>query len=280
MQILPAKFTRHFTLRLHSRVRMKRRQDDSLEPLIHNTIKKAKNIKDIPYNLAVLSTVEDGMPDDFDLEEQMDQEKTMEDCNQFLERKDALFDDVNTAKLQIQSRLSGVSLPAVELVRLDDQYSKLSCALERVLKEGKGGSIMLLGPRGSGKTSLVNKVLHEIRDANQKFNSKPFLDIRLNGFLQTDDKVALREIVRQLNLENELMGVKLGSFSDCLEFIVYALKSSSWSGSPLFFVLEEIDLFAMHPKQALLYNLLDMSQSSKTPIFVIGLAAKLVFLII
>lgn len=249
---------------------MKRRQ---LEPLLHNTIKKAKNVQDIPYNIAALSVVEDESPDDFDFEQQMEQDVTL-DNNQYLERKDALLDDVCNAKKQIQGRLSGTT--CTELVRLDDQYSKLTCALERVIKEGKGGSIMLLGPRGSGKTSLVNRVLHEIRETNQKFGSKPFLEIRLNGFLQTDDKIALREIVRQLNLESELMGVKLGSFADCLEFIVYALKSSTWSGSPLFFVLEEIDLFAMHPKQALLYNLLDMSQSSKTPIFVIGLTAKLV----
>jgi hypothetical protein len=252
---------------------MKRLQDH--EPESIKTVKKARNVQEIPYNVAALHTMEDGMPDDFDFEQQMDQQDN-ESNDQYLDRKNASLDDVDTAKRQVQSRLSGVGTMFVDMIRLDNQYSKLSCALERVVKEGKGGSIMLLGPRGSGKTMLVNRVLNELRQANQKFSLNPFVEIKLNGYLQTDDKIALREIVRQLNLENELMGVKLGSFAECLEFIVYALKTSRFSDSPLVFILEELDLFALHPKQALLYNLLDMSQSSKTPIFVIGLSAKLV----
>jgi origin recognition complex subunit 4 len=256
-------------------MKLKRSQDE--EPVIHKIVKRARNVQEIPYNIDALNAVEDGLPDDFDFEQQMEQEEISEQSDRYLDRRMASLDDVDTARRQVQSRLSGVGTPFVDLVRLDDQYSKLNCTLERSIKEGKGGSMMLLGPRGSGKTTLVNRVLHELREAHQKFGSKPFVEIRLNGYLQTDDKIALREIVRQLNLENEVMGVKLGSFAECLDFIVFALKSSSWSGSPLFFILEEIDLFALHPKQVLLYNLLDMSQSSKTPIFVIGLTSKLVF---
>ena len=40
--------------------------------------------------------------------------------------------------------------------------------------------------------------------------------------------------------------------------------------------MEELDLFAQHSKQSLLYNLLDASQSSQTPVFVLGTTSKLV----
>ena len=58
------------------------------------------------------------------------------------------------ARCQIQARLSGAQIP--DLIRLDDQYSKLSCALNRVITEQKGGSVLLMGPRGTGKTMVCS----------------------------------------------------------------------------------------------------------------------------
>lgn len=50
-------------------------------------------------------------------------------------------------------------------------------------------------------------------------------------------------------------------------------KSSS---RPVFFILEEFDLFAHHKNQTLLYNLLDVSQSAQAPVAVVGLTCRLV----
>ena len=44
---------------------------------------------------------------------------------------------------------------------------------------------------------------------------------------------------------------------------------------PVIFILENMDLLAEHPKQILLYNLFDISQSSKSPILVIGLTTRI-----
>ncbi len=69
------------------------------------------------------------------------------------------MDDITLAKNQIQARLSGAHIP--DLIRLDDQYSKLSCAIDRVVKEQKGSSLVLMGPRGTGKT-IVGFIIYEI----------------------------------------------------------------------------------------------------------------------
>ena len=41
------------------------------------------------------------------------------------------------------------------------------------------------------------------------------------------------------------------------------------------FVMDEFDMFALHPRQTLLYNLLDIAQSRKAPIAVLGCTARL-----
>lgn len=48
------------------------------------------------------------------------------------------------------------------------------------------------------------------------------------------------------------------------------------SSRPVFFILEEFDLFAHHKNQTLLYNLLDVSQSAQAPVAVVGLTCRLV----
>lgn len=53
------------------------------------------------------------------------------------------------------------------------------------------------------------------------------------------------------------------------------LKSGDKSSLPVIFILDEFDLFAQHPKQALLYNLFDAAQSAQNPMAVIGLTCRL-----
>ena len=60
---------------------------------------------------------------------------------------------------------------------------------------------MLLGPRGVGKTLLVDLVLQKSRDENKIFR-KDGLTVKLHGLLETDDKLALKQIAKQLKLEN------------------------------------------------------------------------------
>lgn len=74
------------------------------------------------------------------------------------------------------------------------------------------------------------------------------------------------------------------SFADCFSYIIsklYSTTSTSSSKRPLprpvvIFILEEFDLFALHPKQALLYNLFDVVQSSPNAIAVVASTCRVV----
>ena len=41
------------------------------------------------------------------------------------------------------------------------------------------------------------------------------------------------------------------------------------------FIMDEFDLFALHPRQTLLYNLFDIAQARKAPIAVVGLTTRI-----
>ena len=134
---------------------------------------------------------------------------------------------------------------------------------------------MLLGPRGVGKTLLVDLVLQKSRDENKIFR-KDGLTVKLHGLLETDDKLALKQIAKQLKLENVEGDRVFGSFAEHLEFLLSSLKSGDPNNSkPIVFVLEEFHLFCSHHNQTLLYNLFDMAQTRATPMVVIGISPEL-----
>lgn len=111
--------------------------------------------------------------------------------------------------------------------------------------------------------------------AESKSWSENVVVVQLNGFLQTDDKVSLKEITRQLHLENVVGDRVFGSFSDHLSFLLSSLKTGDKTSKPIIFVLEEFDLFCAHRNQTLLYNLFDTAQSRAVPICVIGVSCQI-----
>ncbi|KAF9437902.1 origin recognition complex subunit 4 [Entomortierella beljakovae] len=137
-------------------------------------------------------------------------------------------------------------------------------------------------------------VRHALQDIEQKFrvdttahkskkrkseedsNHKEFMVIHLNGLVQTDDRMALKEIMRQLSREGEAeMGDSNTSFADSLPSLLSFLKSGTKDQYPIIFILDEFDLFAQHTKQSLLYNLFDVAQSADWPIAVIGITCRM-----
>ncbi|KAJ2530636.1 origin recognition complex subunit 4, partial [Coemansia sp. RSA 1935] len=101
--------------------------------------------------------------------------------------------------------------------------------------------------------------------------------VHLNGFVHTTDRIALRDIARQLLITQDLEHVLIGSFADAFTYILNLLRSDDESTAipPVIFVLEEFDLLAQHPKQSLLYTLFDIAQSQQTPIAVLGVTARI-----
>nr|XP_045004006.1 origin recognition complex subunit 4 isoform X4 [Jaculus jaculus] len=160
-----------------------------------------------------------------------------------------------------------------ELFGVQVQYKHLIELLKRTAIHGESNSVLIIGPRGSGKTMLINHALKELMEIEVSEN---VLQVHLNGLLHINDKIALKEITRQLYLENVVGDKVFGSFAENLSFLLEALKKGDRTHScPVIFVLDEFDLFAHHKNQTLLYNLFDISQSAQTPLAVIGLTCRL-----
>ncbi|KAI9671070.1 MAG: hypothetical protein M1831_005155 [Alyxoria varia] len=197
------------------------------------------------------------------------------------------------------------------LVALTPERSKIHHLLHQTVAHGESNSLLLIGARGTGKTALVEDVLAELStDENHRDN---FHTIRLNGFFQTDDKLALREIWRQLGREMELdeheqreVGGGARNYADTLATLLALFShtpdtamddaqpnesgavngdntpqnatntdNAQIAAKSVLFILTEFDLFASRPRQTLLYNLLDIAQSQKAPIAVLGLSTRI-----
>ncbi|KAF9322764.1 origin recognition complex subunit 4, partial [Podila minutissima] len=180
---------------------------------------------------------------------------------------------VALASTAILARLSERS-PPVALVGLEEQYKYGTTALDRRL-------II------RNRMNIVRQALQELEKQFQApidtsststdtDGRKDFMVIHLNGMVQTDDRMALKEIMRQLSREGESeMGNTNTTFSDSLPSLLSFLKEGTRAQYPIIFILDEFDLFAQHTKQSLLYNLFDVAQSAEWPIAVIGLTCRL-----
>ncbi|CAE6536173.1 unnamed protein product [Rhizoctonia solani] len=185
---------------------------------------------------------------------------------------------------------------------------KLRALLCRTVETGEGNSCLLVGPRGSGKTRTVLRALRTLRSSGGRPQARPStppprsptkpggktkkggrtqqpvpspstfampIVIHLSGHAQTNDRLAMREIARQLVLQSgEALDVPLDEEEDLdegptgmhvptathLPQIVGALARQI---RPVIVVLDAFDLFAEHARQALLYCLLDTVQSCR-----------------
>ncbi|XP_071788843.1 origin recognition complex subunit 4-like [Asterias amurensis] len=176
----------------------------------------------------------------------------------------------------LRSRVCRNEIPPTDIIEesLKVQRQHLLDLIYRCAVQGESNSALVTGPHGGGKTMLVSSVLEEVKsDRNVRNN---LLIVRLNGLLQTDDKIAIQEITRQLRLDNVVGDKVFGSFAENLAFLLEALKTGNREeAQSVLFVLEEFDLFAHHKNQTLLYNLFDICQSAQTPIAVIGITRRL-----
>ncbi|OLY81115.1 Origin recognition complex subunit 4 [Smittium mucronatum] len=61
---------------------------------------------------------------------------------------------IQNAKNIIKRKLSGKEIP--QLVGVEKQHQTLYNVLERTVRHGESNSILILGPRGSGKTTVIS----------------------------------------------------------------------------------------------------------------------------
>ncbi|KAJ8953034.1 hypothetical protein NQ314_007408 [Rhamnusium bicolor] len=146
--------------------------------------------------------------------------------------------------------------------------------IQRTIRCGESNSALLIGPRGSGKTTLVNDVLTGFHK-NKSFVSDAIL-VKLHGLIHTDDRLALKSATSQMNLDNAVDGKVFGSFAENLAFLLACLRTGEkHTSKSVVIILEEFDLFCAHHNQTLLYNLFDISQSAQAPICILGITCRL-----
>ena len=188
---------------------------------------------------------------------------------------------IDLLKSSIMEKLTG---QRPMLVGMKEEYDKVHQLVMQTILAGEGNSMLVIGPRGSGKTSLVRSVLDEARSEH----ADSFVIVHLNGLIQTDDKLALREIWCQLGREvageDDASGTRI-NYADALTSLLALLAHSSElsgdgsdqdaSARSVIFMIEEFHLFASHPRQTLLYNLFDVAQSRNAPIAVLGLTTRI-----
>ncbi|KAF3062074.1 Origin recognition complex subunit 4 [Daldinia childiae] len=170
----------------------------------------------------------------------------------------------------------------IKLCGQTEAYDKAFQLVEQTVLAGEGNSMMVIGARGSGKTTLMEEVISNLRAEHQE----EFHVVRLNGFIHTDDKLALKEIWRQLgkemNLEDDLIN-KTNNYADTMASLLALLShpaeitgaEDGVTSKSVVFIIDEFDLFATHARQTLLYNLFDIAQARKAPIAVLGLTTRI-----
>ncbi|KAL1969942.1 hypothetical protein VTN77DRAFT_7452 [Rasamsonia byssochlamydoides] len=185
------------------------------------------------------------------------------------------------SKLVLQ-KLSGRRL--VPLQGLQTEYQKVYQLIEQTITAGEGNSMLLMGSRGCGKTTMVESIISSLSESHKD----DFHVVRLNGFLHTDDRLALREIWRQLGRETntEDEASKINSYADTMATLLALLShpeelfgnsenpDAIATAKSVVIILDEFDLFTTHSRQTLLYNLFDIAQAKKAPLAVIGLTTK------
>ncbi|CCJ31199.1 unnamed protein product [Pneumocystis jirovecii] len=201
---------------------------------------------------------------------------------------------INNFKNHILEKLTGRKYAPI--IGLDLEYKKLRELLYQTINMGESNSCLIIGPKSCGKSNILDTAIVSLSEF-----SSHFFVVRLNGIIQTDDKLALREIARQLNVEMNLdVQENVSSFSDNLFKILTilshpkelnlinddnffdesdtyhsTLSSNNITSVSVIFILDNFDLFIQHHRQTLLYNLFDISQTKKAPIAVIGLTSTL-----
>ncbi|WQF80297.1 Putative Zinc finger, PHD-type, AAA+ ATPase domain, Zinc finger, FYVE/PHD-type [Colletotrichum destructivum] len=186
---------------------------------------------------------------------------------------------LNSLKRVLLDRCTGRR--RIKLIDQDEAMEKAHQLVEQTVLSGEGNSMLIIGARGCGKTTLIESIIGDMsRQHKQEFHV-----VRLNGFIHTDDKLALKEIWRQLGKEMDAEDEvnARSNYADTMASLLALLSHPSEmaqaeagvTSQAVVFVIDEFDMFATHPRQTLLYNLFDIAQARKAPIAVLGCTTRM-----
>ena len=235
--------------------------------------------------------------DDYWTELQQHQEEDVEDHSRAAKRllfsRDQLDELVDRVARNLH--MTGRDDPSISPAAAWEQSVRYT--LDGAVSRGVGNCMLLVGPRGSGKSRAVDGALSSLAAEHGK---NAFITVRLSGLAQTTDRLAMREIARQLCAADRRVDEHEGDFgshASTMATLLRLLEPPSDStlpnvteeGSdaqrsapltmrdvPVLFVLDEFDLFALHPRQSFLYCLLDIVQGNRrrAGMAVLGLTSR------
>ena len=117
---------------------------------------------------------------------------------------------------------------------IEQNLRTLSTLLEGTVAHSQGNSVLIIGPRGAGKTWLLEKAFQKI-DLTHKGQ---YTRIDLNGCIHTDDGLALKEIAAALQMDSELDEKPTLSFASAFSYLLESLRAGDQESLPLVFVLD------------------------------------------
>ncbi|GAB5365931.1 hypothetical protein AAMO2058_001101000 [Amorphochlora amoebiformis] len=182
---------------------------------------------------------------------------------------------VEERRERILKQLSRHHVPD-KLPGLESQEKLVMNLLKNTISSCQNNAALLMGPHGCGKSATLRKVLRDLKH-ELVLQGKSFIEVYISGQVVTTDTQAMESIVSQVCLENEveLDGHKFKSFSENLEFLRSALRAGKFESMPIFFILDDFDLFASRSRrQTLLYNLCDLLQEYTAQLALVGLTTR------
>ncbi|PRP89137.1 hypothetical protein PROFUN_01857 [Planoprotostelium fungivorum] len=178
-----------------------------------------------------------------------------------------------------------------ELFGLEQNRNTLNRILREVIHLGQNRSTLLTGPRSSGKTSLINSVIRELREEGDV----ELIDIWLNGRDHHEESDAQWETLRQLRKRGIIVDKnqvrELRFLSQLLSHVQDPSQKTSDDGSGsedhvhaagakrvIVIVLEEFDLFVTIPKkQTMLYSIVNdlLHSGSRSHVVIIATTCRI-----
>ncbi|XP_015366640.1 PREDICTED: origin recognition complex subunit 4 isoform X2 [Diuraphis noxia] len=156
-----------------------------------------------------------------------------------------------------------------QLYGFDKEQNELLQIIKKTTDFGESDSAIILGPRGCGKSMLMDSVIKSLSPDSHTL-------VLLNGLIHTDDNLALKSIIQQLQMENLDGTFAEGSYADNISFLLESFRAGNKTASKsIIMVLDQFDMFCSHTNQTLLYNLFDSVQSQQNPLCIIGLTSRI-----
>ncbi len=158
-----------------------------------------------------------------------------------VELRTRLFSENTTYELPTQladalRSVSGAVLPAL--------HGDAACAV-----------VLLTGSRGSGKSAVVSRLLHQVNEKSWKTGSP--VVVELHGLLHSGTNAAFRTIARALG------GTGIGGAQHCLGEIGQCVTELRKKNTPILFVLDEFQRFVhVTHGQTVLYSIFNLLQDA------------------